>query len=246
MSNQRPKISDPIRRKIRQRCGFGCVLCGYPLYEYDHIEGWANVKRHQEEDITLLCVTHHTEVTHKLLSREAVKAANKDPYNHRQGVSKPYFLNYAGGDLETEIGGNIFQAAVPLIIEDQPIIGYQSDGENLLLYVKLFDKDGNLVLDIDANELVYSIDRWDIELVANQLTIRADKGKFLVRMRFIVPHKLYIDRGIIQYKNRSVFIQDQQMTVDNAAILSGSRITAPVGIAIGTYTRPFSCAIRIN
>jgi len=27
----------PIQREVRQRCGFGCVICGTLLYEYDHI-----------------------------------------------------------------------------------------------------------------------------------------------------------------------------------------------------------------
>ena len=33
----------PIQREVRQRCGFGCVVCGLPLYEYDHLLGWTNV-----------------------------------------------------------------------------------------------------------------------------------------------------------------------------------------------------------
>lgn len=35
-----------IQRKVRQRCGFGCVICGMPLYEYEHMAEWAQVKRH--------------------------------------------------------------------------------------------------------------------------------------------------------------------------------------------------------
>ncbi len=45
----------PIQREVRKRCGFGCVLCGLPLYEYEHMEEWAQVKRHIADEITLLC-----------------------------------------------------------------------------------------------------------------------------------------------------------------------------------------------
>ncbi len=40
----RPKIPLPIQREVRQRCGFGCVICGLPLYDYDHIIGWAETE----------------------------------------------------------------------------------------------------------------------------------------------------------------------------------------------------------
>lgn len=79
----------PVARVVRQRCGFGCVLCGLPLYEYDHLAGFANVQRHEAEEITLLCDRHHREVTAGLLPRNEVIAANGAPFNHRTGVSKP-------------------------------------------------------------------------------------------------------------------------------------------------------------
>ena len=51
----------PIQREVRQRCGFGCVVCGMPLYEYEHLLGWAQVERHVATEITLLCDQHHRE-----------------------------------------------------------------------------------------------------------------------------------------------------------------------------------------
>jgi len=57
--NDRPPIPDPVKRTIRQRCGFGCVICGLPIYEYDHIFGYKNETGHIVEEITLLCDHHH-------------------------------------------------------------------------------------------------------------------------------------------------------------------------------------------
>jgi hypothetical protein len=37
MAEDRPPIPLPVKRLVRQQCAFGCVLCGLPLYEYDHI-----------------------------------------------------------------------------------------------------------------------------------------------------------------------------------------------------------------
>ncbi|WNG79930.1 hypothetical protein C6A86_016810 [Mycobacterium sp. ITM-2016-00316] len=59
MSDDRPPIPDPMKREVRQRCGFGCVICGHPIYEYEHMDDYAVVKRHGVANITLLCDGHH-------------------------------------------------------------------------------------------------------------------------------------------------------------------------------------------
>src|SRR3982750_2806106 len=104
----RPPIPDPMKREVRQRCGFGCVICGLPLYEYDHLLGWARVQRHVAEEITLLCDQHHREKTSGLLPEAPVIEANSAPFNLRTGVSRPYDLHFDGEMCSIEIGGNSF------------------------------------------------------------------------------------------------------------------------------------------
>ena len=112
MQNGPPRedIPLPMQRKVRQRCGFGCVICGLPLYEYDHIFGWADTREHMAEEITLLCDKHHREKTSGLLPVEMVIEANSSPHNLRSGVSKPYDLHFSGSECEISIGGNRFTA----------------------------------------------------------------------------------------------------------------------------------------
>ena len=62
----------PIQREVRQRCGSGCVICGLPFYEYDHMLGCENVKSHVADEITLLCRLHHGGKTSGLLPAAAV------------------------------------------------------------------------------------------------------------------------------------------------------------------------------
>jgi hypothetical protein len=73
----RPPIGAEMEKEVRRRCGFGCVMCGLPLYEYDHILGWSNVQRHVAEEITLLCDMHHREKTNGLLPLDHVVAATE-------------------------------------------------------------------------------------------------------------------------------------------------------------------------
>ena len=104
----------PTKRDIRRRCGFGCVFCGIPLYEYDHMLGWANTHTHVSEEITLLCDQHHREKTAGLLPIEVVREADANPFNLRSGSSKPYDLHFSGDSCEAILGSNTltFQLAL--------------------------------------------------------------------------------------------------------------------------------------
>ena len=125
-------IPDPIQRIVRKRCGFGCVICGIPLYDYDHMEGWAKVYRHVASEITLLCRMHHNEKTYGLLPLKDVIAANDAPFNLRQGVSKPYDLHFSGKDVEVIMGGNRFlleikkdpQGFISILVDQNILLGF--------------------------------------------------------------------------------------------------------------------------
>ena len=77
---QRPPIPQPMQRAVRQRCCFGCVICGQPLYEYHHMVPYAEVKKHEEDNLTLLCDDHHKEATVGLLTSAQVSLADSSPY----------------------------------------------------------------------------------------------------------------------------------------------------------------------
>src|SRR4051794_32123878 len=85
MTAARPWMPADIKRAVRQRCGYGCVRCGLPLYDYDHLEGYANLPRHVASELTLLCPNCHDQKTKGLLPNEAVRRANDDPLNRRTG-----------------------------------------------------------------------------------------------------------------------------------------------------------------
>lgn len=124
------QIPASIKREVRKRCGFGCVICGFPIYDYEHMEEWSKFKRLVAEEITLLCSLHHREKTVGLLPRYIVKEANKQPYNLRTGVTKPYSLFYDGISSKIRLGGITIECnddgngaqVIPLIMDDVPII----------------------------------------------------------------------------------------------------------------------------
>lgn len=222
----------PIQREVRQRCGFGCVICGMPLYEYEHMEEWAVVKRHVAEEITLLCDQHHREKTGGLLPIEAVREANDNPLNLRDGVSKPYDLHFSGKTAEIEIGSNSFTCEdkgygtqmIPISVDGTPLIGLMLADGHLLLNLIIFDEFNAPVLHIKNNQLYYSTDPWDIQLIGTKLIVREAHRKILIEIIFSPPDKVVINRGRFLRNGVEILVRPTNILVtNNSCIISKTR-----------------------
>ncbi len=213
----------PIQREVRQRCGFGCVICGIPLYEYEHMDEWAEVERHVADEITLLCDQHHREKTGGLLPKEVVREANANPFNLREGVSRPYNLHFSGKIAEVEIGGNSFTcedqgygtAMVPLSVDGTPLIGLIMADGHLLLNLVIFDEFNAPVLHIKNNQLYYSTEPWDIQLVGTKLSVREAHRKILIEINFQPPNRIAINRGRFLRNGVEILVRSTNILVTN-------------------------------
>lgn len=240
----------PIQREVRQRCGFGCVICGMPLYEYEHMEEWAQVQRHVAEELTLLCDQHHREKTGGLLPKEAVREANANPFNLREGVSKPYALHFSGKEAEVVVGGNSFTCQdggygtvmVPVSVDGTPLIGFILADGHLLLNLVIFDEFNQPVLHIKNNQLLYSVAPWDIQLVGTTLTVREGHRKILIEIDFCPPNKVVINRGRLLRNGVEILIRPSNILItNNAAVISGcSAHNCHGGLIIGAHDKPMS------
>lgn len=238
----------PIQREVRQRCGFGCVICGLPLYEYEHMEEWAVVKRHVADEITLLCDQHHREKTGGLLPVEVVRAANKAPFNLIDGNSKPYNLHFAGTEATIEIGSNSFTckdngygtAMVPVSVDGTPLIGLILADGHLLLNLVVFDEYNAPVLHIKNNQLIYSTSPWDIQLVGKKLTIREAHKKILFEIEFFPPNRVVINRGRLLRNGVEILIRPSNILVtNNSTLLSDCHAhNCYGGLIIGYHDKP--------
>jgi hypothetical protein len=248
-------IPRPIQREVRQRCGFGCVICGLPLYEYEHMEGWADVQRHVAGEITLLCDQHHREKTGGLLPLEHVIEANDAPYNLRTGVSKPYDLHYEGTECEIEIGGNRFTAQLadgnmvaPIVIDQVTPFNFFLEDGHLLLNVAFFDERNHPILEINRNQLVYSMEPWDIQLVGRNLILRAGHGQISLDMTFEPPQAIRVQRGRLLLNGVEVIVRPEYvLIVNNRTFLRANAMSnVSVGIAIGHLPPGIPAAIKAD
>lgn len=235
----RPEIPAGVARSVRQRCGFGCVLCGLPLYDYDHIIGWALTERHETDEITLLCSEHHRMKTSGLLSREQVERANSDPINVRRGVTRPFGLAFGGHPPEISIGGDTFTAPegdlAPLVVDDVPVLAFvRTADDELLLNLTLRDEINAPRLIVENNVLQMAPDMWDVEFVGQVLTVRRKSRDIFVRIRFVPPSRVAIERARILVNGVIIEVQPSGIILNNRQfVFQGNRWEGGLGVTVG-------------
>jgi hypothetical protein len=250
-------IPSPIKRKVRQRCGFGCVICGLPLYEYEHLLGFAKVKRHVDKEITLLCDQHHREKTSGLLPIDTVLEANAHPYNLRNGVSKPYDLHFSGINCDVILGNNLFYSRymgygtvmVPVSVDNISLIRFTLGDKHLLLTMNIFDESNKPVLQIDENQLVYSTSPWDVEFVGRNLIIREARSNILIDFLFEPPNRIQINRGRLLYNGAEIVINPDNLAIANNGLSFNGCVwpNCQGGLFIGNHPNtPFPIALKIE
>lgn len=253
---KRPPIKSEIKRAVRQRCGFGCIICGCPIYEYDHIIEWSKTRHHREDELTLLCSKHHTEKTNKILPTEEVIKANRSPYNISAELSAPQKLYYSGRKFKLKIGDSVSsftgladgQVFSPFAIDGKPVISFTNDGGNILLNVEIRNDRKKTVLKVENSELVYTTDLWDIDWVGQTLTIRDGLREVILEMTLDPPDTISINRGTLHFNGVEINIgKDYIYCLNNRGFLTDCSVHGMgYGFAIGNPIPEGNCGIVIS
>ncbi|WP_164820060.1 HNH endonuclease [Sinorhizobium meliloti] len=176
-------IPEGVKRQVRQECYFGCVLCGSPVFHYDHIEEFALVKEHRAENLALLCEKHHGAKTTGKLLAERIAEARMSPFNKDRFFTGTYTLEDAR-QIHIDVGSNKTQCTLS---EGQPThkVIWNTGFDFLLLHwvdgwysisCSLTDEKGKLLLNIDHGELRVYTGVWDYQYEGCTLQARRGLG----------------------------------------------------------------------
>ena len=163
-------IQELCARKVRQRCGFGCMKCGLAIYQYHHFDPpFEYAKEHKEDGITLLCPTCHELEKKGLLSSNTVKQHNEGPACMKRGFSNVFLDLQQNREI---ILGNITFINTPNMIE--------AFGKSLLIIEPPEDSNhpfrisasGKEIAIIHENEWQGNVESWDIKSEGNKIIIR--------------------------------------------------------------------------
>jgi hypothetical protein len=211
----RPDISDDDKREVRRRCGFGCVICGIPIYHYDHMLGYARVQRHRPEEITLLCGLHHDLKTRGILPNEEVIAANERPANLRHGATAPFTWSRFRNQCDIVLGSDVYRMAginegdlfTVFLVDGRILLGLRYLDEHLLFTFAIFDEYNLPLLRIVDNEMLLRVDQWDVEVEGPRLVLRQAPRQILIDVRFEAPERVIIRRGRFLFNGIEIVIR---------------------------------------
>jgi len=212
MSSTRPAIPEGIKRQVRQKCFFGCAICGMPFYEYEHIEEYAQVQEHTIDNIILLCPNHHAAKTTKKLSKERLLHAQKNPYNSQKDFSSVFQIE-PSANIEVKLGSNVFTWTLSDIpfhyicwVNGESYFTLHNDSGWLSFTIKLTNDKGDEKLIIDNGEMKVSTSIFDFSYVGQNVIIKdAIDEKTILDMR-LSNNKVEIDTGIFMDKSGDGFI----------------------------------------
>lgn len=191
-------IPEDVKREVRQRCGFGCVICGFGFYDYEHFNpDFVDARVHDPSGMTLLCSQCNQKRARGRLSAHTVEMANRNPKCRQEGFANELF-DFHHEPIRIKFAGVEFYNCEHLIvINDQPILSVQPSEEQngpMLLSGIFCNSIGQESLRIDKNEWQAKTDNWDVECVGPRITIRSASKEISLVIRMEVPDGLVIER----------------------------------------------------
>lgn len=226
-------IPSKIKREVRQICGFGCVICRCPIYEYDHIEEYSIVGEHTVENLTLLCPNCHFKKGKHQITKEFIRQCKDDAKNRylktNQIQKSPYTIDIGSNQINSFKGGVIF---------DCENFGCLTMGftDSLSLSGKFFDQDGVPVLEINDNELSIGSHVWDIDYSGSTLTFRYALRDIFLSIDINAEKNLIVVRGKYFLNEVPIQISEKGICLDGEPIVFGNHIqNSDAGLMIGGW-----------
>lgn len=232
-----------MQREVRQRCRFGCVMCGCPVYDIEHIVEYSKTGVHEVDNLALLCPSHHADKTRGRLPAERVRAAlegvlatGKRP---EEGTAELYY----GPQVTVKIGSNDIKVNLTesrptvnaLSIDDTVMLGFRLEDGKPLIAARILDPDNKSVMRIRNSQLSYTEEMWDITYIGTVLTMRRGLGDIYLEIDF-EPPVIDIRRAMIFGHGVGLRINKDELTVINKECgVSGSTFNG-VGIGFGNPT----------
>jgi hypothetical protein len=191
-------IPAEVKRTIRQRCGFGCVICGFGIIQYEHvIPEFNEATRHDPCKMALLCPQCHARVTTGFWSKDKVLLAMESPLCKKRGYSRDLFDIGKGYPVLRFGGATIRNCPIPIQVGEMPLFKIEPQEEHgapFRLSGLFCDSKGNVSLRIVENEWLASSANWDVEVTGGSILIREGAGNIHLKLVVCPPETLVVDR----------------------------------------------------
>ena len=191
-------IPDQVKLAVRQACGFGCVLCGAPVVQYDHFAPeFKDARAHDPAGIALLCGSCHDRKTRRRTSAAAVAKARAAPFALREGfVREP--LEIGAGDVTVMLGEmRVTRCPVILRVRGKDVISIDPPelaGGPHRVNAAFANTSGHPLCRIIDNEIELRVSPWDIEFVGPTPIVKSAPGAIALSLTTIPGEGLRVDQ----------------------------------------------------
>ena len=202
-------IPQAVKKAVRRRCGFGCVLCGNAIFTYEHIEPtFANAQKHDPQCITLLCGNHQIQSSKGLLSKDQIKKADDNPYCRQKGTANHLF-DLGGKKPVLLVGDNNFtECGHKIQVDGQTIFEILAPDKKSTMWrlsAKFQDKSGMTICEIQKNELILNSAVFDITQIETRFSIYS-QDETILELEVKPPTALLLKKYRIFTKHGKIII----------------------------------------
>lgn len=228
-------IKADVKREVRRACGFGCVICGVTITDYEHFfPDFRDAHSHDPSQIALLCPTHHREATNGILPKAQIAESRAKPAALQSGFARkdhPYFR----GRPSIFMGSIRLQCRAPLRVHGfEPIrVSYDDEDGIALLSGYFSTPNGKSILKIQENWWDVSSDNWDFENVGNRYVFRGPEGDRILELEFRAPDSLIIKHLDTHINGVRVEVRGEHLMFMGMVLSASSFTGSDVGICIG-------------
>lgn len=190
-------IPEHIKREIRHRSKFACVVCRCAFYQYEHITPeFYEANEHNPEHMCLLCGHCHDKVSRGVLSKESVMQKYHEIQNS-ENIKKPFdIFDLNHQNIIVGLGSCTFHQSKTLIsLNDMTILKIDppEKGTSVPVLSGIFsDDNGNELFRINRNEWEGSNQAWDIKIVGNNIKIYTTPNKVALHIKLFPPERIDI------------------------------------------------------
>lgn len=218
-------IDAATKRAVRQRCGFGCVVCGCAIVQYHHFDPpFANAMSHEASGITLLCGQCHDRAGRGIIDQGLVSGANASPFCLNAGHAKDILFT-STASLPVWFGSSRVCAEAIIKFDDDVVVGLSRPEDSngpIQLNATLTDQKGSELLRVINNEWRVGAHMYDIQTTRDRLRISDGPRDVVLDMHLAARDELRIERLKMWYRGFAIVAGDGRFTI---TVPSGQKYT---------------------
>ncbi len=221
------------------RDGFGCIFCGVPIIDYEHVDPpYVDAKMHKADSITLLCPTCHRKVTGNQISKDLVKKAMANPAAKLAGTIGDSIFFCDSHPTVVLGGARLVRCKIPLKYGEEDLIAINQEDGKYLLNAKLWDSNGNQTLTIKNNEWQVNTDNiWDLTVVGNTIKIHEGARTPSLIIRVVNNNEFIIERIEMVINKIKISGNKDVLTINNIKMFACSSTDCGIGIHFNAHKR---------